>query len=213
MTREYAAPEQVLGEPITTATDVYALGVLLYELLCGHSPYPRAESGQKGWSKAIVEDVAEPLSRATTRGETADDMAHRRGTDVNALRRTLRGDLDAIVARALEKAPEARYASITAFADDVRAYLEGRALSGGNSAYRFWKFVRRNRVVVGFASALLLIVITSLAVIAVQSRRVAAHAQEALRQAQTTAAVKDFLLDLFHKADPNVAKGKEIRPR
>ena len=216
MTREYAAPEQVLGEPITTATDVYALGVLLYELLCGHLPYARAEAGQIGWSKAIVDDAPEPLSRAVLRGasvETANEIARRRGTNVNFLRRALRGDLDRIVARALEKAPEARYASITAFAADIRAYLEGRALPGGNRRYRFWKFVGRNRVAVGLASALSLIVLTSLAVITVQSRRVAMHAQEALRQAQTTAAVKDFLLDLFHKADPNVAKGKEITAR
>lgn len=214
MTREYAAPEQVLGEPITTATDVYALGVLLYELLCGHLPYARAEAGVVGWSKAIVDDAPEPLSRAVTRAAaTADATAGRRATTPHLLRRTLRGDLDRIVARALEKAPEARYPTVTAFADDVRAYLQGRALPGGNRRYRFWKFVARNRVAVGFASALLVIVIASLAVIALQSRRVAAHAQEALRQAQTTAAVKDFLLDLFHKADPNVAKGKEITAR
>ena len=215
MTREYAAPEQVLGEPITTATDVYALGVLLYELLCGHLPYARAEAGAIGWSKAIVDDAPEPLSRAATRGsaDTASEIALRRGTNLHTLRRVLRGDLDRIAARALEKTPETRYPSITAFAADVRAYLEGRALPGGNRRYRFWKFVGRNRVAVGFASALSLIVLTSLAVIALQSRRVAAHAQEALRQAQTTAAVKDFLLDLFHKADPNVAKGKEITAR
>jgi serine/threonine-protein kinase len=212
MTREYAAPEQVLGEPVTTAMDVYALGVLLYELLCGHLPYARAEAGAVGWSKAIVEDAAEPMARAAMRGES-DDIARRRATTPGALRKMLRGDLDRIVARALEKAPEARYPSITALADDVRAHLERRALPGGNRRYRFWKFVGRNRVAVGFASALLLIVITGLAVIAVQARSVAAHAQEALRQAQTTAAVKDFLLDLFHKADPNVAKGKEITAR
>jgi serine/threonine protein kinase/tetratricopeptide (TPR) repeat protein len=216
MTREYAAPEQVLGEPITTATDVYALGVLLYELLCGHLPYARAEEGEIGWSKAIVDDAPESMSRAVLRGasvDSANDIARRRGTTVKLLRRALRGDLDRIAARALEKTPEARYASITAFAADIRAHLEGRALPGGSRRYRFWKFVGRNRVAVGLASALSLIVLTSLAVITVQSRRVAMHAQEALRQAQTTAAVKDFLLDLFHKADPNVAKGKEITAR
>jgi serine/threonine-protein kinase len=129
MTREYAAPEQVLGEPITTATDVYALGVLLYELLSGHLPYARAERGDVSWAKAIVEEQPEPLTRAIARSAArpidADegDIASARSATFAALRRTVRGDLDRIVQHALEKAPEARYGSVTAFADDVRAYL------------------------------------------------------------------------------------------
>ena len=217
MTREYAAPEQVLGEPITTATDVYALGVLLYELLSGHLPYARAARGETSWPKAIVEEQPEALGRAISRvtAATADaeSTAAARGSTPPALRRELRGDLDRIVRRALEKEPEARYPSVTALASDLRAWREGRALPGSSTRHRLWMFVRRNRLAVALTSTLLLVVIASLVTIAVESRQVAAQAQTALRETRTTAAVKDFLLDLFHKADPNVAKGKELTAR
>ena len=217
MTREYAAPEQVLGEPITTATDVYALGVLLYELLCGRLPYARAERGECSWPKAIVEEAPEPLGRALSRttgmADEAAIAAAARATTPAKLRRSLRGDLERIVQRALEKSADARYASVTAFAEDMRAWLDGRALPGGSRRARLWKFMRRNRVAVGFASVLLTVIVTSLVVIAIEARLAADEARIALQQTRTTAAVKDFLLDLFHKADPNVAKGKEITAR
>lgn len=218
MTREYAAPEQVLGEPITTATDVYALGVLLYELLCGHLPYARAVRGETSWPKAIVEESPESLGRALNRNtgkdqSAADATAQARGTQLPALRRSLSGDLDRIVRRALEKAPEARYASVTALAADLRAWLEGRALPGGSRRYRLWKFIRRNRMAVGFSSLLLGVVIASLIMIALQERRVAVEAQAKLHEQQATAAVKDFVLDLFNNADPNKNKGKEASAR
>jgi len=221
MTREYAAPEQVLGEPITTATDVYALGVLMYELLSGHLQYARAERGETSWPKAIVEEQPEALNRAAARatqsssltGTTLDVIAGARGLVPPLLRRALQGDLNRIVQRALEKAPEARYPSVTAFASDLRAWLDGRALPGGSARYRMSKFIRRNRIAVGLTTLLLTVVIASLAAIAIEARQAAAQAQNALQQTRTTAAVKDFLLDLFHRADPNVAKGKEITAR
>ena len=217
MTREYAAPEQVLGESITTATDVYALGVLLYELLSGHLPYARAERGETSWPKAVVEEQPESMSHAlrrpTTDADRPDGVAGNRGLSSPALQRLLRGDLDRIARRALEKAPEARYPSVTAFAADLRAWSEGRALPGGNRRYRLTKFVRRNRAAVGVAASFLLLVIASLSIIAIEARRAATEAQAALRQARTTAAVKDFLLELFRKADPNVAKGREMSAR
>jgi eukaryotic-like serine/threonine-protein kinase len=220
MTREYAAPEQVLGDSITTATDVYALGVLLYELLCGQLPYARAVRGETSWPKAIVEETPESLSRALGRTASGtdpatvqDDIAAARGLAPLALRRALRGDLDRIVQRALEKVPEARYPSVTALAGDLRAWLDGRALPGGNRRYRLWKFIRRNRVAVGFTSLLAGVVIASLVMIALQERRVAAEAQAKLHEQQATAAIKDFLLDLFNNADPNKNKGKEASAR
>jgi serine/threonine-protein kinase len=217
MTREYAAPEQVLGEPITTATDVYALGVLMYELLSGHLPYARAERGESSWPKAIVDEQPEPFTRALSRtsvpgAHRLDDdgassaLAATRGTSISLLRRALRGDLERIVRRALEKAPEARYASVTALADDLRAWLDGRALPGGSRRYRLVKFLRRHR-----AGVLTAAIVAALAIVGIAG--IVYQARETARQAQAVTAVKDFLLSLFNASSPNEAKGKELSVR
>ncbi|HEY2396977.1 MAG TPA: serine/threonine-protein kinase [Rudaea sp.] len=212
MTREYAAPEQVLGEPITTATDVYALGVLLYELLSGHVPYARAARGDVSWAKAIVEEQPEPLTRAIARAQAraledaGDDAASARGASFAGLRHTLRGDLDRIVQRALEKEPEARYASVTAFADDVRAYIEGRALPGGSRRYRVMKFLRRHRV--GVAMTALTVILAGAGI-----GGIVYQASETAREAQAVSAVKEFLLSLFAASSPNEARGHDLSVR
>ena len=213
MTREYAAPEQVLGEPVTTATDVYALGVLLYELLCGHSPYARAERGEISWPKAIVEESPESLTRALSRSSRTDGAEHRdndivatRGTPERLMRKFLRGDLERITRRALEKSPEARFPSVGAMADDLLAHLEGRALPGGNRRYRLAKFMRRHRV--GVAAA---VVIATLAIAGVAG--IVYQARETARQAQTVTTVKDFLIGIFNASSPNEAKGRDLSVR
>lgn len=214
MTREYAAPEQVLGEPITTATDVYALGVLMYELLSGHLPYARAERGESSWPKAIVEERPQSFTRAIERrtaamaSEPADgtDVAAARGTTVAFMRRTLRGDLDRIAQRALEKVPEARYGSVGALADDIRAWLDGRALPGGSRRYRMAKFLRRHRVGVAMALLVFAILVTGVAAVLYQAR-------ETARQALAVAAVKDFLLGLFNATSPNELRGRDLSVR
>jgi serine/threonine-protein kinase len=213
MTPEYAAPEQVLGEPITTATDVYAIGVLLYQLLSGRLPYARADSGAVSFQKAVVEEVPEPVHRAISRPLRAGDdtptgeaLAAARGTSVPALRRSLRGDLDRIVQRSLAKRPEARYHSVSAFAQDLRAYLDGRAISGGTRTYRLRKFARRYWLPLAAASALLLVLLASTAAVLRQSRQIA-------HEAQNTLQVKNFLFGLFTAVDPHEAKGREVSAR
>ncbi|MEO6687920.1 MAG: tetratricopeptide repeat protein, partial [Dokdonella sp.] len=209
MTPEYAAPEQVLGEPITTATDVYAIGVLLYELLSGRLPYARADAGSISWSKAVVEDMPESLVRALGRttgaakATTAQVAAATRGVNVSTLRRSLRGDLDRIVQRALAKEPESRYPSVTALADDVRAIVEGRAISGGSRRYRLRKFARRHWLPLAATAAILLTLLASGTAFVWQARQTA-------HEARATLAVKDFLLGLFTAVDPREAKGREI---
>jgi serine/threonine protein kinase len=209
MTPEYASPEQVLGEPITTATDVYAIGVLLYELLSGRLPYARADTGTISWSKAVVEETPEPvyraLNRTTTRGAapTGEAAAAARGTALPNLRRSLRGDLDRILQRTLAKAPEARYPTVITLAADVKAYLEGQAISGGTRTYQTRKFVRRHWLPLAAAATILTIMLVGGSAMVWQSRQIS-------REAQNTLQVKDFLYGLFTAVDPREAKGKEV---
>jgi serine/threonine protein kinase/Tol biopolymer transport system component len=151
LTPEYAAPEQLKGEPVTSTTDVYASGVLLYVLLTGQHPAGTGPRTPASLIKAILETEpprpSEIVSTPQTSEETAAANAERRATTADKLARMLRGDLDTIVAKALKKHPRERYASIQAFADDLQRYLRHEPISARPDAfsYRAGKFVRRHR--------------------------------------------------------------------
>jgi eukaryotic-like serine/threonine-protein kinase len=151
MTPEYAAPEQLKGEAVTPATDVYASGALLYVLLTGHHPAGDAPRTPANLVKAILDTESRPPSevviRTPTSGEPAATNAWRRGTTPDKLARLLRGDLDTIVGKALKKNPQERYASIKALADDLQRYLRDEPIGARPDAivYRARKFVRRHR--------------------------------------------------------------------
>jgi eukaryotic-like serine/threonine-protein kinase len=223
MTREYAAPEQVLAQPITTVTDVYALGILFYELLSGRLPYPQAESGTISWAKAIVEEAPEPLSRAVTRvvdGVAPDSeatpenaravdnesIAMQRGLSVTALKRILRGDLETIARRALEKAPEARYPSAASLGAALDAYLHGRAQPDSDLPLRIRKFLRRHALPVAVASVLLVVAAAGLAGMVWEARQTAL----AGRRAQT---IQQFLTSVFDVSDPDRSQGQTVTAR
>jgi serine/threonine protein kinase len=166
MTPEYASPEQVRGEQITTASDVYSLGVVLYRLLTGHAPYTLPRTGMGQWARVILETeperpstiVERPSETGGTQGIAKpikpDEIAQARGTRVHALRRSLSGDIDTVVLMALRKDPTRRYASVEQLANDIRRTLEGLPISArpDTITYRVGKYARRHRVLVTAAA-------------------------------------------------------------
>ncbi|MET0552696.1 MAG: serine/threonine-protein kinase [Vicinamibacteria bacterium] len=176
LTPAYAAPEQVLGEPVTTATDVFALGVLLYELLTGGLPHDR----RAPTTAALAEEVArETVEKPSARVRRRDASAVRQA-------RRLAGDLDTIVLRALHREPARRYPSAAALAEDLRRHLDGQpVLARPDSArYRAGKFVRRHRLGLTAAVLVLVSLVGGLSVALVQARRARAEAARARVEAE-----------------------------
>ncbi|MFQ5572027.1 MAG: tetratricopeptide repeat protein, partial [Rhodothermales bacterium] len=223
MTPEYAAPEQIRGETITTATDVYALGVVLYELLTGHRPYQFERRTPEEVAHVIGEAQPERPSTAvsqsaevrrgdgTTETITPEGVSRARGTQPERLRRRLSGDLDTVVLKALRKEPERRYASAEAFVEDIRRHLAGLPVTAQKDtlAYRASKFVRRHTVGVAASAALAMLAILAVGFAVAMALQQAKTAQEATKTEQ----VKDFLVSLFEMSDPDASKGETITAR
>jgi eukaryotic-like serine/threonine-protein kinase len=188
----YAAPEQLAGDPITVAVDIYALGVVLHELLTGTRPHPELRKRNE----------PSDLPRASSRIE-AGHAATVGGVDARTLRRELSGDLDAMIAKALAANPAQRYSSAEAFAQDIRNSLRHRPISARRlSAARLTlMFVRRHWVGVAMTAGLLLVIIGGSAGIAWQAIR-------AEREAQRATTIKDFLIGVFRASDPRIAADK-----
>ena len=197
MTPEYAAPEQVTGAPVTTATDVYALGVLLYVLLTGEHPAGTGLHSAAGLVKAIVDEEPRRVSQVVTQTKNAEAgtaNAARRSATPDKLRRLLRGDLDTIVGKALKKNPQERYSSVTALADDLRRYLRHEPISArpDTLAYRASKFARRNRAAVALTAFAMMAIIAGLAGTITQARTARRQRDFALRQLDRAEAINEF---------------------
>lgn len=206
-TLSHAAPEQWRGDPITVGCDVYALGVLLYELVAGAPPF-RFDTLTPGQIERLILDTPPaPPSRGCV--DTAPAQAELRGFGSNAaLRRALRGDIDAIVERALRKDVGERYSSVEQFDADVRAFLEQRpvAARAGQRMYRLRKFVARNRMGLGLLAISGVAAISLGTVILLQTLEVR---RERDRAEQAIA----FLKNAFHAADPARSAGADLSAR
>ena len=216
-----ASPEQVRGEPVTTATDVYLLGLLLYELLCGSRPFRLKELRLSEIERVICNELATtPSATLDPRGDAQalarlEAIARARQTTVSRLRRELSGDLDTIVMMAIRKEPTRRYASVDELAADIKRYDSGAPVVARHDTWRYRaeKFVRRHAVGVATGTALGLLLTVFAAVTAVQMRRVAQTEASAEEERQRSAEMARFLVGLFDDSDPSEARGEKMTAR
>ena len=204
LTPAYASPEQILGAPLSTASDVYSLAVVLFELLAGVRPYQVVSGSPAQLAVEILQ--AHPMVASTT----VDDVtAAARGTRTRRLRARLARDLDGILLRAMARKPEDRYAGAGALAEDLRRSLAREPLQAqaGSMPHRLRRFVSRHRglVVAGALAGVALVALTAVAV--VQARQLAEETRVAHAEARSAAAVRDFLEDVISAADPG-SEGK-----
>ena len=206
LTPDYASPEQIRGEPLTIASDVYSLGVVLYELLSGQRPYRLRVQSAAQLEEAIVS--ADPIrpSRAVNAAS-----ALTRVVSAERVARLLRGDLDTIVLKALAKQPAERYSTVADFAEDVQRYLGGRTVRARPASwtYRARKFIARNRLPVGAATVAGTALICATAVSLWQAHSAREQAARAERQALRAEQVKDFVVSLFEGADVDSGGGHQ----
>ncbi len=189
MTLAYASPEQVRGETISTASDVYSLGVVLFKLMAGRFPYREMEDSFELGKEIVDGDVPRPSMSATAPGE-------------------LKGDLDAITLKALRKEPDQRYPSVGALSEDIKSYLEHRPVLAREGAltYRLRKFVRRNRLAVAAGVIGALVLVGFIAALIRQT-------QIANRQRDRAELTRDAFINAFKSSDPETARGHELTAR
>lgn len=210
LTPRYAAPEQIRGEQATTSSDVYALGLLLHELLTGTHPFGTDVSTAQEMQQAILE--GSPARPSLTASRTDATVAGLRASTPRQLARQLRGDLDSIVLKAIHQDPEQRYTSVGQLADDIRRHLGGEAVTArpATAAYRTGVFLRQHRY--GVAVALLALG-ASVVLGSLHLNRITHERDLARTEAAKAQQVSDLLVSMLESADPEQARGEEISVR
>jgi serine/threonine-protein kinase len=200
MTVEYASPEQILGEMVTTATDVYALGLVLYELVTSVRPFDSATSNPLELQKRIC---------------TTDPPRPSRAVSDRATARILDGEIDDIILKAVRKEPKERYGSAELLSEDLKAWLDGFPVSAtkGTTRYRALKFVRRHRLGIAVAVLFILLLAGFSVGMSVLALRLARERNTARQERERATQVSAFLSNLFQGADPYRAKGAELTAR
>jgi len=200
-TLHYAAPEQLRGEVITTMTDVYALGVVLYELLTDSRPYELTRHSDAAWEEAILgHEPGRPSQVAARRARETGSLLDKRRA------RLLSGDLDNIVLKALSKLPEQRYPSVEALAQDLRRHLEGQPVHARAQSlpYRTRKYLRRHALGLGMGVGISTVLAIALAIVSWQASR-------AVQEASRAQAMQDFVIGLFEKSGQTGSQGVDVR--
>ena len=200
-TPDYASPEQVRGDPVSVVSDVYSLGVLMYELLTGTRPYKVEALTPAGIEVTVCDTVpADPSKSIAIRNHAPAEGL----PDLRSLRRLLKGDLDRIVMTALKKEPEHRYRSVEALANDIQRYLSNEPVRarGASMAYRIRKFVRRHPGATAATALTIVTLASALVVVSFQS-------VESRRQADRAEAARQFLVDMIGRSDPYATAGTQ----
>ncbi len=220
-TPDYMSPEQadVTERNIDTRTDVYSLGMVQYELLVGTLPFGSQKQGGTG-AQAMLQKIRDqepplPSTKLKSLGESSNDSAAKRREEPQSLQRHLRGELDWITMKALEKDRTRRYGSPSDLAADLQRYLNHQPVLAGplSASYRASKFVRRHRFGVGVAAAAAILLIAFAATMTLQARRIAKERDRANREAETSKRVSQFMTRMFKVSDPGQARGNSITAR